>query len=239
MPDTSLILLAILITTIGSVLQGSVGLGLGFVAVPLFALIYPDFLPGPLIFAAFFLTILILKREHKSIQFGSIKWAIGGRLIGSALGAVVLVIISPDYLALIFAIMVILAVILSLSGLQIKLTAHNLLIVGTLSGLMSVTAAIGGPPLAMVYQYLKGPELRGTLSGIFVIGSIISIIMLYFAGRFGLYELKLTFFLLPGIFLGYLLSNYTTTILDRGFIRPVVLTFSLLSGIALILKTLL
>ena len=59
-----------------------------------------------------------------------------------------------------------------------------------------------------------------------------------FAGYFGMFELKLSLILIPGILTGYIFSRYTAKILDRGFIRPAILSFSLLSGILLIVKTL-
>ncbi len=230
------VIIAVLITTVGATLQGSVGLGLGFIAVPLLAIVDQRYLPGPLLLAALVLTIFMSYRDYKSIQFRGMQWVVGGRLIGSTLGACLLMIMPADYLSLLFATMIIMAVILSITGLKLQLSAKNLLGTGTLSGLMSITSAIGGPPMALIYQYLSGPGLRGTLSSIFVVGSIISLIMLLMIGRFGITELLLSFILLPGIFAGLIISKYTTKILDRGFIRPAVLLFSMLSGGALIIK---
>jgi uncharacterized membrane protein YfcA len=227
-----------LVSTLGATLQGSVGFGLGFVAVPLLAVIDPRYLPGPLIMAALVLTILLAHREHESIQLKGITWILVGRLIGALIGIRLLVLIPKEYLSLTFAGMVILGVILSVSGLRLDLKPKNLLSMGTLSGLMATTSAIGGPPLALIYQYLKGPEFRGTLSGIFVVGAIFSLLALSTAGYFAFKELKLALILLPGIVSGFFLSKYTAKILDRGFIRPAILTFSMLSGIALLIKTL-
>ena len=227
----------LIVSTLGATLQGSVGLGLGFVAVPLLAVINTRYLPGPLIMAALVLTILLAYREHESIQLKGITWVLVGRLVGTIIGIQILVIIPKRYLALTFAVMVILGVLLSVSGLRLRLNPKNLLASGTLSGLMATTSAIGGPPLALIYQYLKGPELRGTLSSIFVVGAIFSLLALSTVGYFGNLELKLALLLLPGIFVGFFLSKYTARILDRGFIRPAILTFSLLSGITLMIKT--
>jgi uncharacterized membrane protein YfcA len=232
------VIIVFLIITVGATLQGSAGLGLGFIAVPLLAIVDQRYLPGPLLLAALVLTIFMSYRDYKSIQFKGIQWVVSGRLIGSTLGAYLLTIVPADYLSILFATMIIMAVILSITGLRLPLNAKNLLGTGTLSGLMSTTSAIGGAPMALIYQYLSGPGLRGTLSSIFVIGTIISLIMLLMIGRFGVTELLLSLILLPGIFAGLFLSKYTTKILDRGFIRPAVLLFSLLSGGALILKSL-
>jgi uncharacterized membrane protein YfcA len=181
---------------------------------------------------------LLAFREHESIQVKGIAWVIVGRLLGTLIGIQVLILIPEDYLKITFAVMVILGVLISMSGIRIELSSRNLLGSGTLSGLMATTAAIGGPPLAMIYQYLRGPELRGTLSSIFVIGAIISLIALSTIGYFGLLELKLSVILLPGIFTGYYLSKFTARVLDKGFTRPAILIFSLLSGIILIIKSL-
>jgi len=230
-------LLIFLASTMGAVLQGSLGFGLGFITVPLLAFIDPRYLPGPLLLAALLLTILLAYREHKAIQFKGIKYALGGRLIGSFFGAQLLVVIPREHLALLFAIMVLIAVILSVSGFQLRLRNRNLLGAGTLSGLMATTSAIGGPPLAMIYQYFSGPELRGTLSGIFMIGTIISVTFLIMVDRFGMLELKLAIILFPGMITGFFISKYTARIMDRGFIRPAILVFSFFSGTLLLIHT--
>jgi len=228
-----------LVSTLGATLQGSVGFGLGFVAVPLLTVLDPRYLPGPLIMAALVFTILLAYREHESIQLKGITWVLVGRLIGALVGVQLLVMIPKEYLSLTFAGMVIFGVLLSISDLRLDLKPKNLLTVGTLSGLMATTSAIGGPPLALIYQYLKGPELRGTLSGIFVVGAILSLLALSTVGYFGYLEFKLALLLLPGIITGFILSKITARILDQGFIRPAILTFSMLSGILLIIRTML
>lgn len=236
--DLTSLIYVLMVSTLGATLQGSVGFGLGFVAVPLLAIVDPRYIPGPLMLAALVLTLLLSYREHKAIQLKGITWVLVGRLVGAIIGIRLLVMIPEKYLSVTFAVMVIIGVLLSISGLRLSLNAKNLFGSGTLSGLMATTSAIGGPPLALIYQNLKGPELRGTLSGIFVVGAIISLLALSTIGYFGFLEFKLSVVLLPGIFSGFILSKYTARILDRGFIRPAILTFSLLSGTILMIKTL-
>ncbi len=237
--DGTYYLIIFLISTMGATLQGSVGFGLGFVAVPLLAFFDPRYLPGPLILAAVLLTLLLAFREHSSIQFKGLKHALVGRFFGSFLGAGLLIIIPQTHLTLLFAIMVLIGVALSISGFHLELTNRNLLGVGTLSGVMATTSAIGGPPLAMIYQHFSGPELRGTLSGIFLVGSIIAIVFLIMVDRFGVFEVNLAILLLPGILTGFYFSKFTAKILDRGFIRPAILIFSFLSGTLLLIHTIL
>jgi len=229
-------LLASVIVLIGAILQGSLGIGLGFVAVPLLVLLDPIFIPGPLLVAALFLTLLISFREHRSIEFSGIHWAIAGRTIGTIAGASLLSLIPEKKLSLLFGIIVIVAVIISLSGLRLRLTSKNLFGTGTVSGFMGTTSAIGGVPMALIYQDFEGPRLRGTLSGIFVIGTTISIISLIYIGYFGIPELQMAIILIPGILLGYVISNRTAKILDKGYIRPMVLIVASLSGIIILIR---
>ncbi len=230
--------MAFLIVCVGSVIQGSVGIGLGFVAVPLLVLLDPRFVPGPLLLAALFLTTLVSYREYRSIDRKGIKWASIGRLIGTIFAAYVLTILPQRHLGLLFAAIIIIAVLLSISGFKWNITPGSLLGTGALSGFMGTAAAIGGVPLALLYQKYQGSQLRGTLSGIFVIGTIISLIFLGLIGRFRILELQLALALLPGILVGFLVSGKTAAILDEGWIRPAVLIMATLSAVAVIAKNL-
>jgi hypothetical protein len=227
------------IALIGSLLQGSIGFGLGLVCVPLLVLIDPVFVPGPLLLSALFLNLLISSRELRSIDIRGLKWAIPGRILGAILGAALLTVIPQKNLSLLFGSMVILAVIIIFAGFDLPPHPWNVFGAGTFSGFMGTTASIGGAPMALVYQRKKGPRIRGTLAAIFIFGTIISIASLAFIGSFGLREIQAALLLFPGNIIGFFLSNRTARILDRGFIRPAVLAASSLSGIIVILRNIL
>jgi uncharacterized membrane protein YfcA len=229
-------LVAFGISAAGAILQGSVGFGLGLIGVPLLVLIDPVFVPGPLLLAAFLLNLLMSHREHTSIDYRSVKWAIPGRLLGAICGAGVLSAIPRDQISILFGAMVLLAVTISLTGLDVPPQPRNVLVAATFSGFMGTTSAIGGPPIALVLQKEKGPRIRSTLSVIFAVGTIISIASLAVVGRFGPREFQAALFLFPGIILGFIISRRTAKVLDRGSIRMAVLVISALTGIFVILR---
>ena len=231
-------ILVLLVTFSGTVLQGSIGFGLGPIAVPFLALLSTDFIPGPLLLAALVLTLLLSFRERESVHTTGVIWAVPGRTLGSLLGALLLILTPRDKLSLLFGGMVLLAVFIIISGIKPRLTPAAILSGAVLSGLMGTTAAIGGAPMGLVYQGQEGPRIRGTLSVIFAIGTIISLCTLLAIGRFGAQELILSSLLLPGIILGFLLSHFTAPLLDRGLIRPAILLVSGLAGAAVILLNL-
>lgn len=226
--------LAIGIVTLGSILQGSVGFGLGPFSVPLLLLVNPVFIPGPVLLAALLLTILMFKREKHAVNIKEIKWAVVGRFFGTILGASVLTIVSKNHLSLLFSCVILFSILIFISGIKLKLSNPNLILVGIMSGFMGTTTSIGGPPMGLLYQYKSGPRIRGTLSGIFMIGTVLAIISLIIINKFGVIELQATFVLLPGIIIGYFLSFYTKRILDKGFIRPAVLIASSIAALFLI-----
>ena len=154
--DTSLAHLALImgIVVFGAMLQGSVGFGLGPFAVPLLVLIDPSYIPGPLIMAAVSLTVLMYRREGHAMDKEGFSWAIAGRVAGTVLGALTLLLVPKDKLSLMYGLMVLLAVALTGSGLKLKMNHRNLLLAGTLSGMMGTAAAIGGASMAMLYQHV-------------------------------------------------------------------------------------
>lgn len=224
------------IVAAGAVLQGSVGFGLGLFAVPLLLLVNTRLVPAPLLLASGVLTILLTHRERHGIITSDLKWSLSGRLLGTLPALAVLSIVPGDRLGVAFAALVLLGVGLSVSGWHFPPTPRVLLGAGALSGFMATIAAIGGPPMALVYQRETGPRIRGTLSAYFVVGVTISLIGLAMVGRFGWMEVALAAALIPGILTGFLVSRHTARALDRGYLRPAVLIVSAASAVLVIAK---
>ncbi|NIN71509.1 MAG: TSUP family transporter [Gemmatimonadetes bacterium] len=217
---------------LGALVQGSVGIGLSLVAVPLLLLIDPSFVPGPVLCVAIVLTLLLSHRERRSIDFHGVAWVLVGRIPGTLLGAAALVMLAGDVLTVLFGVLVLLAVAFSSFRVRVEPKRWILASVGVLSGFMGTTAALGGPPVALLLQNLPGARLRGTLSGIFLVGASVALLALVAVGRFGRHELILALALLPGILLGFGISGFTAPLLDRGYTRTVVLVVA--SGAALV-----
>jgi len=225
--------------TIGSTVQGSVGLGLGLVAAPILALIDPMLVPGPILLCGLVLTLLMSYRERRAMDIGGLKWGVVGRILGTLVAVVVLTNVPKEEMTLVFGGLVLFAVALSASGLHVSPTMWTLLSAGALSGFMGTASNTGGPPIALVYQHAPGARLRSTLSGFFALGTITSLVALVAVGRFGRYEFWSALMFLPGVLIGFLLSARTLTLLDRGYTRAAVLTLSAVSGAIVILHELL
>ncbi len=185
-----------------------------------------------------FLVILMALRNRRDVIVGDVAVATVGRIIGTAPAALAIRALQPSVYELLFAILVITVVVLSMKGFNLRRTPPNVFVAAALSGFIGTMSSMGGPAMALVYQHEAGPKIRGTLSAIFTIGTVISVLGLWWAGRFGAVELQLGLLLMPAVFVGFLLSRYTVGRLDQAHMRPAVLAISALAALAILLRAL-
>jgi len=225
---------------VGATLHGTVGFGMGLVAVPILALIDPVFVPGPVLFSGLVLAGLMAYRERRAMDVSGIKLGLVGRVLGTLIASVVLAQMpTVEGMSVMLGAFVLAAVLFSVSGWRIRPTMWALLGAGALSGFMGTVASVGGPPMALLYQDSSGGRLRSTMSGFFIFGTLISLVGLMLAGRFGCAEFRASLAVVPGVLTGFGLSRRALTFLDQRYVRPAVLAVSALSGTAVVLRALL
>jgi uncharacterized membrane protein YfcA len=227
-------LLASAVMATGSAVQGAVGFGLALFAAPILALIDPHLAPGPLLVANVALTAFMARRESHAIRRPDLVWSLGGRVVGIGIALLVMRALSPRGIDLLFGGIVLAGVAMTAGGLRFELNPGTLLGAGLTSGVMGTATAIGGPPMALVYQRETGPRIRGTLSAYFTIGAVLSAIGLALAGRFGTAELRDGLLLCPGVVLGFLASDRFLPLVDRNGIQPALLIISAVAALVLI-----
>jgi uncharacterized protein len=236
-PSIFQLILASLIMVIGALLQASVGFGIALFVVPLLALLNPVFVPGPMIFAALFLASIMAFRGWQAIDQKNLGLAGVGLVFGTILGAFVLLIVAAEQWPRLFAVLILLAVVLSISGIHIPISGRNLVAAGIIAGIMGTISGIHGPPMALLYQRETGSIVRATLAVFFVMAYSIALLALWVVGLFGKGSLLTGLALAPGVVTGYLLAGFTSKHLDRGpWLRIAILTVATLSAIALILR---
>lgn len=223
--------------TLGAILQASTGLGAGLVIVPLLGLISLEFIPGPLIFASLALSSLMTYQGRNNINFLNVKTLIAGLTAGTALGTLSISAIPMDRAGILFGALVLLAAAITAVGVRIQFTRPNLIAAGMLSGFIGVTASIGGPVLALLYQHEEGKTLRATLAFLYVVSSILMVAFLHVGDRFGIKELWLGLSLIPGFLIGYVLAVPIAKFLDRGYSRIAVLLISTLGAVVLMARS--
>jgi uncharacterized membrane protein YfcA len=228
-----------IVLCVAATLQGSIGFGLGVLGAPLLVLIAPGLVPGPLLVNALVITLLVVYRERRAVDLSGLGWAVGGRAVGVVAAAATLAVLPRDAISLAIGAAVLLVVVINAAGLRVRPGTKSLVVAGVLSGLTGTIASVGGPPMALLYQDAAGSRLRGTLSGYFVVGVIMSLTALAFVGRFGWGEFRAGLAMIPGTLAGYFVSGRAAAVADRGsFLRIAVLTVSAASGVVVIVRQL-
>jgi len=237
--DASSLIMALLIITFSSTIQGSVGFGANLIAAPMLALIDTAFVPGPIFIASTSRMIAAALRERDQADWHFVGWAGLGRVPGVAAGALVLGTVSDSSLRLLVALTIILAVVLSSGIVKVPESRTTFAVAGALSGFGATSASIGGPPVALALQHRSGPQVRSSMSAFFVIGATMTLPAMALAGRLGSAEILTGLALVPASQLGFIISGPLRKYVDAGRVRPIVLSLSVISATALILKIIL
>ena len=223
----------------GAFLHSLIGFGFAMLVAPFLILYNPEFVPVPMLIFGTFLPSLMVWRDRKAIDFTGIKLAIAGRVIGNVLAVWLITIISQSTFLLIFGGLIVATVILSAFTFKVRPTSINAGIAGIFSGLMGTLAALGGPPMAILYQNERGEVIRATLSGFFVLGSFLSILFLSLAGKVSLVHFKLFLTLVPGVLIGFYLSKFAVQFVDRTYMRTAMLSVSFIAGSLVVIRAIL
>jgi uncharacterized protein len=229
---------ATLLAAIAACVQGTIGFGLALTSAPLLALLDPAFVPGPLLVASLPLALAALARERRHADVRGVLTAFAGRVPGTVVGALAVAALPMLLLHVTIGLLVLLGVAVSVWAPRFHPTRRVLLGAGVISGVTGTVAAIGGPPIALVYQHATGPRIRATLALYFALGTVLSVSALWLTGSFGRHEAVLSAILIPGTVIGFLVSGPVLKVVDAGRIRPLVLGAAVLSAIVLLVTAL-
>ncbi|MEQ3553571.1 TSUP family transporter [Pseudonocardia nematodicida] len=228
------LVLAGLVVGFGALVQGAVGFGMALLATPLLALIDPAWVPVPILVPAMVLAIASLLRERGHADWRGVGWAMLGRLPGTFAGVALVVLLSPRAFAAAVGVVVLACVAVSLAPLRVRPTPPLLVTAGLVAGVSGTAAAIGGPPVALLYQSASGPRIRATLAAFFAAGTLLSLAGLGVGGAVTVDGLLHGLLLVPFLAAGFWLSGPARVLIDRGGTRPAVLGLSAAAALLLL-----
>lgn len=217
-------------------IQGSIGFGAGLIAAPVIALIAPDLLPALVVLLACLVTLLVTIRDRTSLDLRGAAWALVGRIPGSVLGAWLAVAMSTAALSWLVAASVLIGVGSAYLGWRPAPTRPALITAGGLSGIMGTATAIGGAAMAIVWQGQPPARLRATMSAFFLVGSIVSVLLLTVAGAVTTTTLTAFLWLAPVVLLGFAVSRLLNRFLDARRLRRVALAAASGGAVLLIVR---
>lgn len=174
--------LVLLAALLGGALQSTLGFGASFTLVPALAVLAPELLPGSVIVAIAPMSLLMILRDRRGFDVGAVGRVSLGRLPGIAAGGVVVAVLPLRWLTVAIAVILLAAVASVAGGWRLEVTRPREVIAGVVSGVTGTAAALGGPPLALLYRESAGTTLRPTLAGVWLAGTLPVLLSLALAG---------------------------------------------------------
>src|SRR4028119_1534599 len=126
--------LTLVAVAVGAVIQGSIGFGYAFVAVPTMALLYPEALPATPLLLALPMTALMTAREWCSIDVTGFFLITVARAVGTAAGIVLLVLAPASSLSVIVGLLITAVALLSFFSPNYKVSNKTRIAGGMASG---------------------------------------------------------------------------------------------------------
>ncbi len=223
----------------GSVVQGSIGVGLNMISAPFVAIIEPAALPATLVLLALPIAVTTLLREHHAVDRVALPWMLAGAVPGTGLGLIIVSAADRNALSIIVGTTVLSGVFLSVASPPVPTNRFTALMAGFISNLFGTASAVGGPPVALLFQHRTGPIARSTLGAFFLTSASLSVIGYIAAETITGDQVLFALTLLPVMAAGLWISRHLHGHVDGGWLRPAMLALSAIAGTAAILRAVL
>ncbi|MRV72033.1 TSUP family transporter [Duganella sp. FT92W] len=233
--STTVLALVALSVLVAAFMQSTTGMGFALIVVPVFGILQPSLLPGGLLLMMLPLNAYVAWRERKAIDFSGVKWITAGRAAGTFGGLWVLVAVPLTYLNWLIGGSTIAAALATLVAPAFAPDRRAFVATGLFTGVTETATGIGGPPLAMVYQHSPVATLRASVALSFLIGEVISLLVLAVNGRITTDNLGALLWLMPALVVGTLASHTVHTRVNTRFLRMAVLVFAIGSGVFILI----
>jgi uncharacterized protein len=234
--STTTLLILSLTVVVGGFVQGSTGVGFALILAPVMSLLAPQLLPACLLLLMLPLNFFVLWRERGEVDKPGAGWISAGRLAGAAGGLWVLAVLSPAQLSVFVGLATAGAALVSLMMPAFSPTRPAYVAAGLVTGITETATGIGGPPLALVFQHQAPPRSRSTIAFCFLLGELVSLVLLAVTGALHGEHFTATLQLLPALAVGMLLSQAVHHRIQTRFLRNFVIVFALVSGVLLLVR---
>ena len=229
-------LLAVAVIIFGSIVQGTIGFGLGLLSAPFIAIAIPEAIPVVLVMVAWPIGGVTALREHHAMERFALLWMLVGAVPGTLIGLWIIHLASASTLGIIVGITTLLGVLATVVSPPIPINRITALSAGLIGNITGTAASVGGPPVALLFQHHRGPAVRSTLGAYFAASATLSVIGYGATGEITVDKLLLVLALLPAMLFGAWLSKHFHGLVDKGWLRPSVLVLSALAGTIAILR---
>ena len=238
--DLSSLIVAVIAVLIAGFIRGYSGFGFAMVAVTSMSLVIPPARVVPIVLILEVMaSISLVPQVWKDIDWYSLRWLLAGSLFATPFGVYLLANIPPEPMRIIISLLVLVAAILLLRGWAWKRMPGKLLILatGVACGILNGAAAIGGPPV--ILMYLSSPAgvtvSRASIIAYFLGIDTMSLVMASIHGLTTFQTLLLTVVCMIPLLLGIAVgSKMFIKVEEESFRQHVLILLIILSSVGLL-----
>ncbi|WP_372751457.1 sulfite exporter TauE/SafE family protein [Labilibaculum sp.] len=224
-------------------IKGMTGFGFALLAVPFLSLIFPMqiLVPAMSLFNLVSSLVILLKLQEKIKAYYFIPMFVAS-LGGIPLGVYALEYVSSDTLRLITGILVILFSVQMLG--KIKLAKHFLnfpiVFAGFVSGILSSSISVGGPPLVIAMNRKGYPKdkFRGVFAWFGTFSSFFTTVAFLMKGMIEMQSVNLSLFCLPILFFGSHVGAKFSGKIEPDKFRKIVIGINIITGSFIVISSL-
>ena len=226
---------AIVMVTLGSVVLGTVGFGLGMVASPALLLLLGAKPTIVLVNSMIVINVsLVLLRTWRHLDLRASRGLLLGGIAGAPLGVFVLNVAEPGLLRIVIGVVIVALGLMNLreNPLPIVTFPGSGLCYGFITCVAVTAISIGGP-LGGVYaiaQRWPTQTIRATLASMFFVSSGMAVVLYAFTGLYDRETLTNLGMLVPGLLLGVAIANALAGRLNERAFRYIVIALVVAGG---------
>ncbi|MFL2640002.1 MAG: sulfite exporter TauE/SafE family protein [Dehalococcoidia bacterium] len=239
--ETEVLLMGTIVFFFAGLTQGLTGFGFGLVAVPILGfIISPKMIAPMVVIYTSFTNLLVLNNAKAHLNIRRIYVLTTAGVLTIPLGTWMISYMTPDHLRLFIGFAVTISAILMSAGIRLKIVRERLAsaVVGVVSGILSGSIAIGGPPVILFFSNQEVPreEFRANIAAYFFPISLAANVSFYFAGLLTLETVLYALWFVPALVLGVAIGNKYNNLLSEIIYRRVALIVVFFAGILSILN---
>ena len=231
----------IVLVLVASTLQAGTGFGFSIMATPFLLLLFESHDAIQLnIILSLLISVIMTYKIRSEVNKESLIRLIKGSLIGIFPGMLLFIFLDVRPLKILVSILILASTALLVAKINVKQTNTKELITGVLSGLLTTSLGMPGPPLLIYFAGAKVDKsiLRSTTLAYFVFIYPVSLLL-----QFSMYSISKgvwlsTLWALPFTVMGIYLGQWVFARLNQQLFEKIIYTLLFFTGIFLLLTTL-
>ncbi|KUO50350.1 MAG: hypothetical protein APF76_11625 [Desulfitibacter sp. BRH_c19] len=232
--DLNILMWGALAIVLAASTQALAGFGFVMMAAPFLIIIFdPKTAVGLTLILSFSSVIVLLYSFKKDVNWQLVKQLLKGSLIGLPLGLIVFYTITVDTLKALVSIAIVVISLLNLTNYEVNLDKSQekwKVIVGGISGFLSGSVGMSGPPVILLMNNLdmKKEEFRATILGYFAIMHPASFVPMILMGAIPLENIRYAIVLAPFILVGMFIGRQLFKKVSEELFKKIVLVLLIL-----------